>query len=88
MINENNNAFFFYSFITGFANHVTRELVILTISYPFYWGFPGVSDCKEPAFKFRKPGFDPWVRKIFLGLGRGAWHGYSPWGLKELDTTE
>ena len=50
----------------------------------------------------RRPGFDPWVRKIpwkrewqstpvFLP---GEFHGqrnlvsYGPWGLKELDTTE
>ena len=50
----------------------------------------------------RKPGVDPWVRKI---LGRREWQstpvflpgklhgqrsqvGYSPWGHKELDTTE
>ena len=50
----------------------------------------------------RRPGFDPWVRKIpwrrkwqptplFLpGESHGRWNlaGYSPWGRKELDTTE
>ena len=63
MVNENNNAFFFQSFITGFANHVTRELMILTISYPSYWGFPGVSDCKESAFNSENLG-------LILGSGR------------------
>ena len=50
----------------------------------------------------RRPGFNPWVRKIpwrrewlptpvFLpGELHGQWSlmGYSPWGRKELDTTE
>ena len=50
----------------------------------------------------RRPGFDPWVRKIprrrkwqptsvFLpgeSHGRRSLVGYSPWGLKESDTTE
>ena len=28
------------------------------------WGFPGGSVVKKPACQCRKPGFDPWVRKI------------------------
>ena len=44
-----------------------------------------------------KPGFNPWVRKIHWGRERlpipvlwlREFHGlYSPWGHKELDTTE
>ena len=46
------------------------------------------------------PQFDPWVRKIpwrrkwqptsvfFSGEFHGNWAGYSPWGHKDLDTTE
>ena len=32
-----------------------------------YWGFPGGAIGKEPACQYRRlkrPGFDPWVRKI------------------------
>ena len=67
--------------------------------------FPGGASDKEPACQNRKhkrPGFNPWVRKI---LWRRAWlpppvllpgesHGersmvgYTPWGRTELDTTE
>ena len=45
----------------------------------------------------RRPGFNPWVRKIpwrrerlpILVFWPGEFHGlYSPWGYKELDTTE
>ena len=65
-------------------------------------GFPGGSDGKASACKCRRPGFNPWVRKI---PWRRKWHptqvflpgkshgqrslvGYSPWGRKESDTTE
>ena len=67
--------------------------------------FPGGASGKEPACQCRRhkrPGFDPWVKKI---PWRGEWQptsvflpgdshgqrslvGYNPWGLKELDTTE
>ena len=54
------------------------------------------------CLKSRRPGFDPWVRKIswsrkwqptpvfLLGefLGQMSLVGYSPWGHKELDSTE
>ena len=57
---------------------------------------------KEFAFWFRRPGFNSWVRKIpwrrkwqptpiFLpwkSNGQRSVVGYSPWGRKELDTTE
>ena len=66
-------------------------------------GFPsGSGSGKESACQFRRHGFNPWVRKIpwrrkwqstplFLP---GKFHGqrslasYSPWGHKELDTTQ
>ena len=65
-------------------------------------GFPSGSDSKESAYSTGGPRFDPWVVKIpwrrewlptplFLP---GEFHrqrslaGYSPWGHKELDTTE
>ena len=61
-------------------------------------GFPG----KEPACQCRRPEFDPWVRKVpwrrkwqptlvFLpgeSHGQRSQWGCSPWGRKELDTTE
>ena len=54
------------------------------------------------ACHYRRPGFDPWVRKIpwrrekqaIPGFLPGEFHGqrslagYSPWGCKELYTTE
>ena len=64
---------------------------------------PRGSDGKASAYALcRRPGFDPWVRKI---LWRRKWQctpvllpgkshgwrtpvGYSPWGRKESDTTE
>ena len=61
-------------------------------------GFPGGSDGKESTCNARRPGFDPWVRKI---PWRRAWqpaqysclensHGQRsfPWGHKESDMTE
>ena len=56
---------------------------------------PGILEC-------RRPGFDPWVRKIpwrrkwqptpvlLPGESHGgrSMVGYSPWGRKELDMTE
>ena len=65
--------------------------------------FPGGSDGGPPALlQCRRPGFNPWVRKVswrrkwqptpvFLpgkSHGRRNWLGYSPWGRKESDTTE
>ena len=60
------------------------------------------SDGKEPDCQCRRPGFDPWVRKIpwrrawqptpaFLpreSHGQRSLTGYNPWGHKELDMTE
>ena len=57
---------------------------------------------KAPAYSAGDPGFDPWVGKIpwrrqwhptpvllpGKSHGRRSLAGYSPWGHKELDTTE
>ena len=66
-------------------------------------GFPAGSDGKESACNAgRRPGFDPWVRKlpwrrkwqptpVLLpgeSHGQRSLAGYSPWGHKESDTTE
>ena len=65
-------------------------------------GFPGGTSGKESACQCKRPGFDPWVRKIPWrreGLPTSVFlpeefhrerslAGYSPWGHKELDTTE
>ena len=65
-------------------------------------GFPGSSDGKSVCQQCRRPGFDPWVRKIpwrrqwqptpvFLPgkfHGRRSLVGYSPRSHKESDTTE
>ena len=64
--------------------------------------FPGGSDSKSICLQCRRPGFDPWVRKIpwrrkwqptavlLPGKSHGQRNlvGYSPWGRKESDTTE
>ena len=65
-------------------------------------GFPGGSEVKSFCFKFGRPGFNPWVGKIprrrkwqptpvFLpeeSHGQRSLVDPSPWGRKELDTTE
>ena len=65
-------------------------------------GFSGRSDGKESACNAGDPRFNPWIGKIpwrrewlptpvFLPgefHGRRSLVGYSPWGLKESDTTE
>ena len=61
---------------------------------------PSSSDGRV-SLQCRRPGFDPWVRKIpwrriqptpvFLPgefHGKRSLAGYSPWGHKELDTTD
>ena len=69
---------------------------------PWRQGFPGGSDSKESACQCRRPRFNPWVGKIpwrrkwqlipiFLpgeSHGQRSLVGYSPWGHKELVTTE
>ena len=65
-------------------------------------GFPGWPSGKESACQCRRQGFNPWVGKIsyrrawqptpvFLPgefIRQRSLVGYSPWGRKELDTTE
>ena len=65
-------------------------------------GFPGSSEGKESVCQCRSCGFNSWVRKIpwrrkwlppprFLPgkfHGQRSLAGYSPWGLRESDTTE
>ena len=70
--------------------------------FPHSVGFPGGSDCKESVFNAGNLGLIlglercPWRRKwqptpVFLpgeSHGQRSLVGYSPWGQKELDTTE
>ena len=78
---------------------------LLAIFFPpsiIVGGFPGDSDGKRIHLQCRRPGSNPWVRKI---LWRRQWQptpiflpgefhgqmnlaGSSPWGCKELDMTE
>ena len=64
-------------------------------------GLPWWLNGKESTCQCRRRGFLPWVRKspwrrkwqptpVFLPVeshGQSSLEGYSPWGLKELDTT-
>ena len=66
------------------------------------WGFPGGSGGKESACNTGNLGLIPESGSSPGGengnplqssclenpTGRGTWQGYSPWGHKELDTTE
>ena len=69
----------------------------MTIDILLYaMGFPCGSAGKESACHVGRPGFDPWVGKIPWRRERlptpvfwpGEFHGLSPWGGKESDTTE
>ena len=74
----------------------------LLVQLPARKGFPGGSDGKRICLQSRRPGFDRWVGKIpwrrewlltplFLSGESHAQRslaGYSPWGPKELDTTQ
>ena len=68
-------------------------------------GFPGGASGKDSAYqcrRYKRPRFNPWVRKIpwrecmAIHSSILAWkiprtkepEGYSPWGHKEPDTTE
>ena len=69
---------------------------------PVFLGFPGDSEGKRICLQCGRPGFIHWVGKIFRRREwlpipvflPGELHGqrnlvsYSPWGSKELDTTE
>ena len=73
-------------------------LGLLNLSY----GLPSWLSGNELSCQYRRCEFDPWVRNIpwrrkwrpipvfLLGKSHGQRNleGYSPWGLKELDTTE
>ena len=64
-------------------------------------GFPGGTGGKKPSWQWRRPRFNPWVRKIpwrrawqptpvFLpgeSHGQRSLVGYSPWDRRESDTT-
>ena len=67
------------------------------------WGFPCGSSGKDPpCLQCERPGFDPWVGEILWrrkgqpipvfspeeSHGQRSLADYSPWGPKELDTTE
>ena len=87
--------------------HITWEIVnpYNLLVTPLRLGFPACGSGKEPIChckRYRRHGFDPWVRKI---PWRRAWQptpvflprksseqrslvGYSPWGHKQSDTTE
>ena len=76
--------------------------VIYLYQYGLLDGLPRWLNGKESTCQCRRPGFDPWVGKIpwrresqptpvFLpgeSHGQRSLVGYSPWGHKELDTTE
>ena len=83
---------------------VTKSWTRLRDIHSLRWfqGLPWWFSDKEPAYRWRRLEFDPWVRKIpwrrkwqptLLFLPRES-HGkrslvdYGPWGHKELDTTE
>ena len=68
----------------------------VSVLHFFLWSNYG-SAGKESACNSKRPGFNPWVGKIPWSRKRlptpvfwpGEFHGlYSPWGCKELDTTE
>ena len=69
-----NIAFGIESVLTGSRQKVkvgdyTQHFVITykekhVIQMLLHLGFPGGASGKEPACQYRRPGFDPWVRKI------------------------
>ena len=75
--------------------------VHISVPFQLVWDSRWLSG-KESACQRRRYGFDPWVGKIpwrrkwqpapvFLpekSHGQRSLAGYSPWGRKELDTTE
>ena len=68
----------------------------LGLCLPSRWVCPGGSDGKRICLQCWSPGFDPLARErlptpVFLPgefHGQRSLAGYSPWGYKELDTTE
>ena len=67
----------------------------------FIGGLPCGSAVKESVCQCRRPGFNPWIRKIYQrrkwqpmptllpgeSHGQRSLVGYSPWGHKESDVT-
>ena len=77
----------------GWKNKCRSFLVSVQVSI----GFPWWLTWSRILLQCRRPGFDPWVRKIpwrreqlpTPGFWPGIFHGlYSPWGHKELGTTK
>ena len=76
------------------------EIIICLIGYQ--WGFPGVSDGKESSYNAGDLNLTPGLGRSPGGgngnpfqysclehpHGQRSLVGYSPWGHKELDTTE
>ena len=67
------------------------------IGYPLQYSWASlVTQLVKICLQCRRPWFDPWVGKISWRRERlptpvfrsGEFHVYSPWGHKELDTTE
>ena len=87
--------------VHGVAKSQTRLGDWTELNWIFTEYFPGVSGGRI-CLQYRKTGFNSWVRKIpwrrkrqptlvFLSGKSHGWRslaGYSPWGRKELDTTE
>ena len=81
--------------ILGFEDNCKGRKVLALVN------FPGASDGRV-CLQRGRPGFDPWVRTIpwrrkwqptpvplpRKSYGRRSLVGNSPWGRKELDTTE
>ena len=73
-----------------FLSHIAaqKSLVILEIQ----WGLSGGSYGEESAHNVWETLLDPWIGKIPEGHGYPSQYsclaGYSPWGWKELDTSE
>ena len=84
--------------MSKWISRISEHLILLMSTR----GFPGGSDSESVCLQCGRPGFDSWVGKIpwrrkwqstsalLLGKshGRRSLIGYSPWGCKELDTTE
>ena len=86
---------------SGFLSHHTTQIFLSKVSSHLQLTFPSGSAGKESTCNAGDlgsiPGIDPWVGKIPWRRERlptpvfwpGEFHGlYSPWGHKELDTTE
>ena len=78
--------------------------IVVSVSYPLYWDFPGGASGKEPTCQRRR--LDTWVQSLdqedplekeiathssilaWKSHGRRKLVGYSPRGRKEADMTE